>query len=321
MKNTSKSLQQLRETSLHTPDPLGNCNINVEGFLEEAIAATKPAPQCDIHDRLRLQTEFWYLWQQYQDYNYNRCLQWMGGNTNDAEDSLSRAMLKAWKKWPDYAGKIKNPKAWLTRLIHNLCMDIHRKRKRSEQGIENIEEIKVADNQILTSSVESPESDICRREMKAYLHHTIVALPPRLRDAFILRYCHQKSYRHIAKQLVISEENVYKRVQQARRILKKQLNKYLAGEDDTSFNCRYSWKWAIASAKESKSDETAISDSEVAMASLRDAPRSLLLHRSTPAAGIATPSIVNQINYKVTALCLKTLPHSWYSSLNPLGWR
>ena len=242
---------------------------------------------------------FWQLWEQYQDYFYSRCLQWMGGNSIDAEDLLSRAMLKAWNQWPKYASQITNPKAWLTRLIHNLCMDIHRKCKRSEQVIENIEEIKFADNATLTSSVESPESDIYRREMRAYLYHTIDALPRRLRDPFILRYCQEKSYRHIANQLVISEENVYKRVQQARSILQKQLNKYLAGEDDTSLNCRQPRKWLIPSVKESTSDETVISDWEEA---------------------IATPSIVDQINYKVTVTCLQTLPH-WYSSLNLLGWR
>ena len=291
MKNSSKSLQQLNEARLHTSDALISCNVNVKNVLSEAIA-TRQTPEFT-------HTDFWQLWQQHQDYHYSRCLQWMGGNANDAEDCLSRAMLKAYQKWPDYAGKITNPKAWLTRLIHNFCMDIHRKRKRSEQVIDNIEEMKFADNATLTSSVESPESDICRREMRAYLYHTINALPPRLRDPFILRYCQEKSYRHIANQLVISEENVYKRVQQARSILQKQLNKYLAGEDDTSLNCRQPSKWLIPSVKKSTFDETVISDWEEA---------------------IATPSIVDQINYKVTVTCLQTLPHL-YSSLNPLGWR
>ncbi|MBD2562721.1 MULTISPECIES: RNA polymerase sigma factor [Nostoc] len=302
MINRSNSLQ-LNDAGLDMPDASINHSIAstniLHNVLEETIQLRQTA-QCDVYEGLRLRTDFWLLWQQYRDYHYSRCLQWMGGDRNDAEDSLSLAMLKAWKKWPDYAGKMTNPKAWLTRLIHNLCMDIHRKRKRSEQSIENIEDIKFADGVEVTSSIESPELDISRREMRAYLYQTIEALPPRLRDPFILRYCKDKPYKDIANQLVLSEENVYKRVQQARTILRKQLNKYLAGEDDTSLDYRQPRKWVISPVEESKRDETIISEWEAA---------------------IATQSIVEQINYKLTAICLTTLPHSWYSSPNPLAWR
>ncbi|MDZ8023721.1 MAG: RNA polymerase sigma factor [Nostoc sp. DedQUE01] len=302
MKNCSTSLQ-LNDAGLDMPDASINHSIAPTNVLHNVLEETiqlRQTPQCDVYDGLHLRTDFWLLWQQYRDYHYSRCLQWMGGDRNDAEDSLSLAMLKAWKKWPDYAGKMTNPKAWLTRLIHNLCMDIHRKRKRSEQSIENIEDIKFADGLEVTSSIESPESDICRREMRAYLYDTIEALPPRLRYPFILHYCKDKPYKDIANQLVLSEENVYKRVQQARTILRKQLNKYLVGEDGTSLDYRQPRKWVIPSVQESKPDETIISNWEAA---------------------IATQSIVEQINYKLTAICLTTLPHSWYSSPNPLGWR
>ena len=45
-------------------------------------------------------------WQQYREYLYRCCIKWMG-NPTDAEDALSRAMLKAWEKVQKYAsGKI-----------------------------------------------------------------------------------------------------------------------------------------------------------------------------------------------------------------------
>ena len=69
---------------------------------------------------------FWRQWQQYRDYLYRCCIKWMGGNPTDAEDALSRAMLKAWEKVQKYAGEIANFKGWLTTLTHNLCVDIHR---------------------------------------------------------------------------------------------------------------------------------------------------------------------------------------------------
>ena len=59
-------------------------------------------------------TAFWQRWEQYRDYLYRCCIKWMGGNPTDAEDALSRAMLKAWEKVQNYAGEIANFKAWLT---------------------------------------------------------------------------------------------------------------------------------------------------------------------------------------------------------------
>jgi len=243
-------------------------------------------------------TYFWQLWEQYRDYLYSRCLQWMGGNRHDAEDLFSRAMLKAWNQWPDYKSRITKPRAWLSRLIQNLCMDLHRERKREAQRIKNFEDIQFADYAVVTSRLESPESEIFSHELRAYLHHKIESLPTRLRQSFILRYCQDKSYRDIAKELALSEDNVYKRVQQARTILQKQLSKYLAGEDDTSLDSLPPRLRLVVSMVESKPDQKVISDWEVPM----------------------TTRSMEEINYKVTVTCLENLQHTWYSSPSPLGW-
>ncbi|MFB8787306.1 MAG: RNA polymerase sigma factor [Potamolinea sp.] len=170
---------------------------------------------------------FWQLWRLHQDYLYRRCQNWMGGNHTEAQEALSRASLKAWDKLPDYAGKITNPKAWLTRLTHNLCVDMHRERNRGPKGMESMENISVTEDEEVASNIESPESAMLRREMCKYIDGAIEDLPPRLREPFILRCCQEMPYRDIAKQLDISEVNVRKRIQQARQILQKQLNKYL----------------------------------------------------------------------------------------------
>ena len=275
-------------------------NFEQKAFISLAGLETKnlPAKQIRLQGLSGSDRDFWHLWEQYQDYLYNRCLQWMGGNRHDAEDLFSLAMLKAWNQWPDYVNKITKPRAWLSRLIHNLCMDLHRERKREAQRIKNVEDIQFRDHAVVTSRLESPESEMFGHELRAYLRHRIESLPTRLREPFILRYCQEKSYRDIAKQLALCEDNVYKRVQQARTILQKQLSKYLAGEDDTSldsFPPRFKW---VVPMVESKPDQKVISDWEVPI----------------------TTSI-EEINYKVTVTCLETLQHTWYSSPSLLGWR
>lgn len=230
-----------------------------------------------------IDSTFWQFWQQHQDYLYRCCLKWMGENPTEAEDALSLAMLLARDKFPVYAEKITSLKAWLTRLTHNLCVDIHRERCRRAMEIESIEDIAVRGDSAAISSFDSPEDAILRHELGRYIRRAIDALCSRLRTPFILRYYHQFSYQDIAQQLALSLDNVYKRIQQAREFLQKRLRRYLLGLDDSVLD----------------SSEMMISDSQAAMTMAR---------------------IGETINYQVTATCLETLPHAWYRSPSPLGW-
>lgn len=175
---------------------------------------------------------FWPLWMPYQDYLYCRCLNWMDSNIAQAEDALSQATLKAWHKLPAHAHKITNLKAWLTRFTHNFCVDIHRKQGRRAVGIDNFEEIA---GQLESSQdfVESPESSILRSELDMTIRDAISALPTRLRSPFVMRFQQEMSYLNIAQKLGISIDNVYKRISQARAILKPQLSQYLSEVDDS----------------------------------------------------------------------------------------
>ncbi len=245
--------------------------------------------------------DFWQIWKSYQDYFYKLCLRWMRGNSHNAEDVLNQAILKAWNEWEKSANKIIYPKAWLKRLIHNLCMDYHRKRKQEATIIDNIDELKFADNPAFFSKEDSPESNILHLEMEAYIRHQIEYLPDRLRHPFILHFYQDKSYQGIAKQLTLSENNVRKRIQKSRIIRKKQLNKYLAGEDKTSLNFLLpSLKKDIPIGEKFQSNDTEVDNLELS---------------------ITTKSQQEEIKYKVTVICRETLPHLWYSLPNSLDWR
>lgn len=246
-------------------------------------------------------TDFWKLWAQYRDYLYQRCLTWMGGNHEDAQEALSRATLKAWEKWLDWAGKITNPKAWVTRLTYNLCMDMHRERTRQAIGIESIENIAVAEHEYVASSVLSPESAVLDRERYAYIRRAIDALPTKLRTPFILRYYQEMSYPDIAQQLALSNDNVRKRVQQARTILQQQLNKYFSGLDDCCAPLK-------------KEEPSSWGDFDSSLPKKVGGDSAL----ETPMNAGCTSE---PINYKVTAICLEVLPHTWYRSPSSMGWR
>lgn len=180
-----------------------------------------------------LEKEFWQQWQQHHNTLYLCCIKWMGGNSLDAEDALSRSMLKAWEKVQKFSGKINNFKAWLIRLTHNLCIDIHRERSRVANRVEDIEGYACDEQVGLLRSEDTPESLIENDEKKAVIRRAIENLPPRLRETFILHFYRELSYQEIAEQQGISYQNVCKRMSQARKILREELRGYFIGEDET----------------------------------------------------------------------------------------
>lgn len=203
-------------------------NILIEQKEQETEEQFLSKPVCKSNT-----TAFTQLWNKHHCYLYKCCLISMNGNKTDADEAYSQVAVKVWEKLPKHASKITNPKAWLTRLTNNLCVDIHRKRNRGTKGVESIEEMALTGNEIVAPSGASPESALMRGEMEMYIRQAIDNLPPRLRDTFTL-YCYEEmAYSDIAQQLALSNANVRKRIQQARQILQKQLNNYLSGLDDS----------------------------------------------------------------------------------------
>ncbi|MEG4987524.1 sigma-70 family RNA polymerase sigma factor [Microcoleus sp. BR0-C5] len=178
-----------------------------------------------------IDSAFWKLWQQHQDYLYRCCRKWMG-NPTDAEDALSRAMLKACEKAREGTDDIKNFKAWLTKLTYNLCADIHRERKRGAVGVESLDTIAIGSQTELISQEETPVRAAMQREIELFFREAIDELPDRLRETFILDFESGLSYQNIAEQLAISYDNVRKRISQARAILRQRFNENF-GEDGT----------------------------------------------------------------------------------------
>jgi RNA polymerase sigma factor (sigma-70 family) len=171
---------------------------------------------------------FWQLWQRHEKYLYRVCLQNLGGVQEEAEDALSRLLIKLWDSLPRHAGGIKNLRAWLTRSAYNLCIDIHRERKQTLHT-KRLEDVIGRDDTSLLHSSESPEEDALRREIHHYLYQSVTKLAPELRIPFLLHFLHDIPYGEIAAQLSITPENARKRSQMARQVLRDRLKNYLTG--------------------------------------------------------------------------------------------
>ncbi|NEO30482.1 MAG: sigma-70 family RNA polymerase sigma factor [Symploca sp. SIO3C6] len=151
--------------------------------------------------------------------------------SNDAEDALSQAMLKAWEKIQKYAGKIDNLQAWLVQLTRNLCIDIIRQRSRGAAGVDSLEWVGATDNVDTASVVDTPEKALEKEEKATVIKDAIASLPERLRNTFILHFYQQRTHTEIAEEQGISYDNVCKRISLARKELKERLRGYFQGSD------------------------------------------------------------------------------------------
>jgi RNA polymerase sigma-70 factor (ECF subfamily) len=168
---------------------------------------------------------FWRLWDLYKGHLYHLCLWQMGGVRDDAEEALSRTMLKALDKLPSNGYRIQNLKAWLSRLTLNLCVDLHRERRRQLRRLESIEDVWWVTCPPGLIAADSIEETFLNREIFTYLCHAVNELPSRLREPFVMRFFQEMAYCDIAESLILSTENVRKRIQQARDILRERLKR------------------------------------------------------------------------------------------------
>lgn len=174
--------------------------------------------------------DFVQLWNRHKGELYELCLRWMQGRHADAEEAFSNASVVAMLRLRECGEQVRNPRAWLGRIYRNACMDLYRKHKRlRELALPELGEVQASDALAAVTVSRNPQQRYLEREMGRYLGQAIRSLPPRLRIPLVLRSFQQMSYQEIAVDLRITEENVRKRVQQARQALAQSLVSYHSG--------------------------------------------------------------------------------------------
>lgn len=148
---------------------------------------------------------------------------WMNISAADAEDAFADATLRAYEKYAAHAAQISNERAWFARLLHNICIDRHRANRRLSNLYDKVKEISDIEVAVLETHQLTPEGNVLNRELGRWLKEAIDELPARLRAPVVLRLIQGEEYDDIARQLGISNDNVRKRVQQGRAILRDKL--------------------------------------------------------------------------------------------------
>lgn len=134
-------------------------------------------------------------------------------NRQDAEDAVQEVLIRYIKKAPDFADS-EQEKAWLLRVMINLCKDMLRYQSRRKFiSLEEIEDIYSGEEDDMVGHAQ--EERIILEQMQT--------LPSNWRIAMILHCLEGYSEAETAKILHISENAVKKRIWRGRRALKKKV--------------------------------------------------------------------------------------------------
>lgn len=167
---------------------------------------------------------FWTAWNTHREYLRRLSYVWMNVSAADAEDALSAATIRAFEKYGAHAAQISNERAWFARLLHNICIDIHRSNKRRTKLSDKVKEVVVIDASECDSAEITPEGELLNSELGNTLSRAINELPEKLQQPLVMRLVRGDEYDCIARTLDISNDNARKRVQQARAILRRKLS-------------------------------------------------------------------------------------------------
>lgn len=158
------------------------------------------------------------LVERHQKTVYNVALR-MLGDPSAAEDAAQDAFFSAWKNIRSFRGG--NFRAWLLCITANVCRDQLRKRKRHPSI--SLESLPFEPRE--SSSSESPEDYVLRRETSDQIQNGLAGLPSEQRLAVILCDIQGLSYEEIAQVMKCSLGTVRSRISRGRAQLRDYLQK------------------------------------------------------------------------------------------------
>lgn len=157
------------------------------------------------------------------DYLSVLSLRWMNGNRADADDALMDAAVRGCQKYPEHAGTITSIRGWLARLLHNVCIDMYRRRGVWPKLADTLLLDQLVHEGLVQRDTQSPEEILGDHEMLGKIADIVDRMPPQQRRIFLERIINDRSYSEIAEQLGTKSTTLRKVIEKARGRLVSQL--------------------------------------------------------------------------------------------------
>lgn len=132
-----------------------------------------------------------------------------------AEDIAQDVFIKCYEKLDQFRYE-SSYKTWLYRITINLCKD--RLKSWSFRNVFFTEFFAK-----WSTSVESPEAELMKRESSQFISEKIISLPIKYREVIILYYYEELTYQQISELLNLNMPTVKSRLYRARLLLKEKL--------------------------------------------------------------------------------------------------
>lgn len=168
-------------------------------------------------------------------YKLARCY---GFNHQDAQDLMQEAYLAAYTN----LGKFENRssfKTWVSKILVNKCIYklTYGPAKRELPESDKISD--TAEPMLVQTESNKTEKDVINREFSRILEHSLEEMPVIYRSVFILREIEGLSVAETADVLTITPVNVKVRLNRAKAILQKKMEKFYSAADIYEFNVQY----------------------------------------------------------------------------------
>ena len=148
---------------------------------------------------------------------------WLTRNTQDAEDVVQEAYLRAFRFFSGFHGA--NARTWLLTIVRNTCYSWLEK-NRSHEGAAAFDE------QVHSDIFESqdPETLLLRKADAQSLQQTLEDLPTAFREVLVLVEMEGLSYKQVAEMLGIPIGTVMSRLTRARHHLRESLRPLISSQ-------------------------------------------------------------------------------------------
>ena len=139
------------------------------------------------------------------------------GNHESAEDAVQDTLLRAYRALPSFDGDLRL-RAWLHRILTNVCHDEGKRRRRQTDLIDKLEAEPV-------ELAPDPIEEAVLHDTVRIMSDALAELPESYREALVLRYVDGLSFREVAEITGVTEENARARVHRGRLALHKVLSR------------------------------------------------------------------------------------------------
>ena len=185
--------------------------------MRTSTASPRIAPRPEADDSAASSSAFWQRWQRYERILLPISQRILGEDSADAEDAVRTTLLRAIQRPSPPVANTSHEWASLIRILHNVCIDMHRYRRRfaesaASDGAELAEDAQEATEPL---AAVSPEETLLAQEQVLELRAGVEALPASLRTPLTMRVYQDMSYADISAALNLTNCNVRKRVQLA----------------------------------------------------------------------------------------------------------